>query len=70
MEGFDESGLEVAQQGVEPPELRQVVGMLAVGDDSLVVAVGCGHGPEAGHRKGNGCLARGVVWPNQRVLLS
>jgi pantoate kinase len=52
VEGFDESGLEVAQQGVEPPELRQVVGMLAVGDDSLVVAVGCGYGPEAGQAIG------------------
>lgn len=48
MEGTAEAGLEVAQQGVDPPELRQVVGMLAAGDDSLVVAVGCGHGAEAG----------------------
>ena len=38
----------MAQQGVDPPELRKVVGMLAAGDDSLVAAVGCGHGAEAG----------------------
>ena len=40
MEGTAEAGLEVAQQGVDPPELRQVVGVLAAGDDSLVLAVG------------------------------
>ncbi len=48
MEGSAEAGLEVAQQGVDPAELRQVVGVLATGDDSLVVAVGRGHGSEAG----------------------
>ena len=40
MEGTAEAGLEVAQQGVDPAELRQVVGVLAAGDDSLVLAVG------------------------------
>ena len=48
MEGAVEAGLEVAQQGIDPAELRQVVGVLATGDNSLVVAVGGGHGAEAG----------------------
>ena len=52
VEGSAEAGLEVAQQGVDPPELRQVVWMLAAGDDSPVVAVGCGHGAEAGQAIG------------------
>ena len=52
MEGAAEAGLDVAQKGVDPAELRQVVGMLAAGDNSLVVAVGCGHGAEAGQAIG------------------
>ncbi len=48
VEGTAEAGLEIAQQGVDPAELRQGVGVLAAGDDSLVVAVGRGHGAEAG----------------------
>ena len=47
MEGAAEDGLEVAQQGVDPAELGQFGGVLAAGDDSLVVAVGRGHRPEA-----------------------
>ena len=46
MEGTAEAGLKAAQQDIDPPELRQDVGMLAAGDDSLVVAVGSGHGAE------------------------
>ena len=57
MEGTDEAGLEVVQQGVDPPELQQVVGMLAAGDKSLVVAVGCGHGAEAGESIGENMAA-------------
>lgn len=36
MEGAVEAGLDVAQKGVDPAELRQVVGVLAAGDNSLV----------------------------------
>lgn len=42
-----QAGLEVFQQSIDPAELRQVVGVLASGDNSLVEAVGCGHRPEA-----------------------
>jgi len=48
MEGAVEASLEVAQQGIDPAELRQVVGVLATGDNCLVVAVGGGYGAEAG----------------------
>jgi len=47
MEGTAKAGLEVAQQGVDPAKLRQVVGVLAAGNDSLVVTVGRCHGAEA-----------------------
>ncbi len=57
MEGTVEIGLEVAQQGVDPAKLRQVVGVLAAGDDSLVVAVGRGHGAEAGQAIGENMAA-------------
>ena len=57
MEGTTEAGLEVAQQGVDPAELRQVVGVLAAGDDSLVVTVGRGHGAEAGQAIGENMAA-------------
>jgi len=52
MKGAAEAGLEVAQQRVDPAELRQVVGVLATGDNRLVVAVGCRHGSEAGQAIG------------------
>ena len=52
MKSAAEAGLEVAQQGVNPAELGKVVGMLAAVDDSLVVAVGRGHGAEAGQAIG------------------
>ena len=48
MERSTEAGLEVAQQGVDPAELGWFVGVFAAVDDCLVVAVGCGHGTEAG----------------------
>jgi hypothetical protein len=37
MEGAVKAGLEVAQQGVDPTELRQVGWMLPPGDNGLVV---------------------------------
>lgn len=52
MKGSSESGLEVAHQRVDPAELRQVVGVLATGHNSLLVAVGCRHGSEAGQAIG------------------
>ena len=61
MEGTAEAGLEVAQQGIDPAELRQVVGVLAAGDDCLVVAVGCGHSAEAGQAIGQDMAARREV---------
>ena len=57
MEGTAEADLEVDQQGVDPAELRQVDGVLAAGDDSLVVAVGRGHGAEAGQAIGENLAA-------------
>ena len=57
MEGTAKAGLEVAQQGVDQPELREVIGVLAAGDDSLVVAVGRGHGAEAGQFIGKNMTA-------------
>ena len=47
VEGTAEAGLEVAQQGVDQAELRQVAGGLTAGEDCLVVAVGRGYGAEA-----------------------
>ncbi len=38
MEGAVEACLEIAQQGVEPAELRQVAGVLPTGDDGLMAA--------------------------------
>jgi len=52
VESTAKAGLEVAQQGVNPAELRQALGVLATGDDRLVVAVGRGHGAEAGQATG------------------
>ncbi len=43
MKGAAEAGLEVAQQRVDPAELRQVLGVLATGDNRLAVAVGFRH---------------------------
>ena len=57
VEGSAGAGLKVAQQGVDPPELRQVVGMLAADDDNLVLAVGCGQGAEAGQAIGKDMAA-------------
>ncbi len=57
MEGTAGAGLEVAQQGVDPAELRHFVGILAVGNDIFVVAVGCRHGAEAGQDTGNNLAA-------------
>ena len=50
----------------DPPEFRQVVGMLAVGDDSLVVADGRGHGAEAGQAIGKDMAA----WARWRLAQS
>ncbi len=43
-----EAGIKVAHQGGDSSELRQLVGVLAAGNDSVVVAVGRGHVAEAG----------------------
>jgi len=52
MKGAAQAGLGVAQKGVDPEELWQVVGVLAAGDHCLVVAVGCGHSAEADQAMG------------------
>lgn len=57
MESTAKAGLEVAQQGVDPAKLRQVVGVLAAGDDSLVVTVGHYHGAKAGQAIGENLAA-------------
>ena len=56
-EGSAYAGLEVARQVIDPPELRQVFGVPAAGDDCLVVAVGLGHGAEAGQAFGENMAA-------------
>ena len=61
MEGAAEAGLEVAQQGVDPAELKQVVGVLAAGYDSLVVTVGRGDSAEAGQAIGEHLASRPQV---------
>ena len=61
MKGTAEAGLEVAQQGVDPAELRQVAGVLTAGDDCLVVAAGRGHGAEAGQSIGENMAAGRAV---------
>jgi|LauGreDrversion4_2_1035121.scaffolds.fasta_scaffold585038_1 hypothetical protein len=38
VEGAAQAGLEVAEQGVDPAEMGQIVGMLAAGDDRLMLA--------------------------------
>jgi hypothetical protein len=38
-----EAGLVIAQQGVDPAELRQIFGVFASGDDGPLAASGCGH---------------------------
>ncbi len=48
MEGAVEAGLEVAQQRVDPAELRQVAGVLPTSDDGLMAAARRGDGTEAG----------------------
>ena len=52
MERAVEAGLEVAQQRVDPAELRQVAGVLPPGDDGLMAAARRGDGTEAGHAIG------------------
>ena len=61
MEGTAEAEIEVAQQGVDPEELRQVVGVLAAGDDSFVVAVGSWQLAVV--------TARKQAWPSERSWL-
>lgn len=58
MESTAKFGLEVAQQGVDPAELRQVVGMVAACDNNPVVAVDCGDSAEAGQAIGQDIAAR------------
>ena len=52
VEGAAQAGLEIAEQGVDPTELGQIVGMLPAGDDRLVVAARRGHGTETGQAIG------------------
>ena len=47
MEGSTEASLEVAEQRVDPAELRQLVGVLATSDDGLMAATSCDDGSEA-----------------------
>jgi len=61
MEGAVKAGLEVAQQGVDPAELRQVAGVLPTGDDGLMAASRRGHGPEAGQSIGEHLAAGSQV---------
>lgn len=42
------AGLEVAEQGVDPAELRHVARVLPTGDDGLMAAARRGDGTEAG----------------------
>ena len=66
MEGTAIADLKVAQHGIDPPELRQVVGVIATGDDSLVVAVGRGDGAEAGQ-----AIGKNMAWlPGARWRLA
>ena len=59
MEGAVEAGLEVAQQRVDPAELRQVAGVLPTGDDGMMAAACSGHHTEAcqaiGEHLASGC---------------
>jgi len=48
MESATESWLEVAQQSVDPAELRQIVGLLPAGDDGLMATPCRGDRAEAG----------------------
>ena len=48
IEGAVKAGLEVAQEGVNPTELRQVVWVFTAVDNSLVVAACHDHGTKAG----------------------
>ena len=52
MEGAVEAGLEVAQQRVDPAELRQVAGVLPSSDDGLMAAARRSDGTEAGQAIG------------------
>ena len=61
MEGAAQAGLEVAEQGVDPAELGQIVGMLASGDDRLVVAARRGHGAETGQAIGEHLTTRSQI---------
>jgi len=48
MEGAVEAGLEVAEQRVDPAELRQIAWVLPTSDNGLVVAACSGQRTEAG----------------------
>ena len=58
VEGAAQAGLEVAEKDVDPAELGQIVGMLASGDNCLVVAVRRGHSAETGQAIRKHCGAR------------
>ena len=61
VEGTAEAGFEVAQQGIDPTELGQVVWVLSPGDNCLVVTVGRGHGAEISQAIAENMAARREV---------
>ena len=58
-----EAGFEVAQQRVDPAELRQFIGVLTTGDDGLMAAACRGDGAEAGQAIGERGAPRSQVLP-------
>lgn len=52
-----EAGFEISQQGVDPAELRQIVGVLATSDEVLLDEVFRGDGAEAGQTIRAHCTA-------------
>ena len=59
----DEAGLEIAQDGVDPPELRQVFRLPSGDDGGLMDAPGFGDGVAAGQAIGRHGAARGQMRP-------
>ena len=61
MKGAAETTFEVSQPGIDPAELRQVLGVLSSGDDCLVLALGRCQGAEAGEAIGEHLTAWGQM---------
>ncbi len=66
MEGAAQAGLEFAEQGVDPAELGQIVGMLPAGHVDLVAAARADDGAKAGQAIGEHCGARFQVRRGRR----